>query len=464
MKSTSFTRTATALSILLMATTSANAQLNSLLNKAKNKVKETVSTKVEEAKTSATKEVVSSSLEDTMTSIESTFDTPKASTTFDAKKTYTPSAEAIAADPKASDQEVKKNYTKSPAAIRGAYEHLDKALFPYQPYYQYSGTGLYLDGTEDVENFVYYMASECKNMINESRSKINGFMHNGTVSLGNTGKCVPWNEIAINAFFAEYFADPESYMAYRQMIKAYIVVQQQFLGRLRLNLDDGSDVTITNKDGKQTLFEPESVRLRRNNDLMGVAFDIAMESSYDNVFDSTYGMLKQANKAYDSGNMVAALNNYNEFVTSFDFFLQKHAGWASDDRANEFKGMYQEARIKMQKAQDAVNEASMVPEPMPKTYNVSAEIQQMAKQVVAVQDPEHKNAPIYFLTNGWRTLTRNGYITHRAIDVAWEYKDANGQRWLNHGVMMQQAQYRGLTVIYLEGKYGMSGYSKIKLK
>lgn len=29
---------------------------------------------------------------------------------------------------------------------------------------------------------------------------------------------------------------------------------------------------------------------------------------------------------------------------------------------------------------------------------------------------------------------------------------------------MQQAAYRGLTVVYLDGKYGMSGYGRTKLK
>lgn len=378
--------------------------------------------------------------------------------------TYNPSKEAIKADPMASDKTVRKNYTKSPAQIRGAYEHLDKDLFPYQPYYNYSAAGLYLDGTQQVEDFIYYTTTQCRKMMDESYAKINGLEHNGLIGIGNTGKSVPYSEIVINAFFAEYLADPNSYIAYRQMIKAYILAHQQFLGRFRLTLDAGSETTVTTDGQKNVLFEPESERIKRNNKLMNIMFDVAMKSDYDIVFRGTYGSYTQAEKQYEAGNMDGALTNYREFVTSFDYFLQKHEGWKTDDRAAEFEAMYKEARVKMQKAQNAVIENSTDPIDMPQTFKVNAEIQGMAKQVVAREDPEHKDAPIYFLSDGWRTLTRNGYITHRAIDVGWVYKDAKGQRWLCHGIMMQQAAYRGMTVIYLDGKYGMSGYGRTKLK
>ena len=46
-----------------------------------------------------------------------------------------PSAEAKAADPNASITTVEKNYKKSPAQLRGVWEHLSTELFPYQPYY-----------------------------------------------------------------------------------------------------------------------------------------------------------------------------------------------------------------------------------------------------------------------------------------------------------------------------------------
>lgn len=441
-----------AMTLMCFIPMAGQAQMKNLLNKAGKAVEKTISSKTTEPATNS-----SSNGE------ESTFPTEQ-NMKFNPFGNYTPSKAAIKADPMASDNTVKKNYTKSPAQIRGAYEHLDKDLFPYQPYYDYSAAGLYLDGTQQNEDFIYYTTTQCRKMMDESFSKINGLEHNGTIGIGNTGKCVPYSEIVINAFFAEYLADPNSYIAYRQMIKAYILAHQQFLGRFRLTLDAGSQISVTNQSGKQTLFEPESERLKRNNKLMNIMVDVAMKSDYDIVFRGTYGSYTQAEKQYAAGNMDGALTNYREFVTSFDYFLTKHEGWKSDDRATDFENMYKEARVKMQKAQNAVIENSSDPIDMPKTYTVSAEIQNMAKQVVAREDSEHKNATIYFLSNGWRTLTRNGFITHRAVDVGWVYKDAKGQRWLCHGIMMQQAAYRGLTVIYLDGKYGMSGYGRTKLK
>ena len=53
------------------------------------------------------------------------------------KKENKPSAEALAADPKASDKTVESGYTKSISEIHAAYEQLDPELFPYQPYYKY---------------------------------------------------------------------------------------------------------------------------------------------------------------------------------------------------------------------------------------------------------------------------------------------------------------------------------------
>ncbi len=446
------TRGIVAISLLCMTPVTGQAQVNNLLKKAVGKVAESpVAQKVKSA-TNATSEGELSTFpsEQTMK--------------FNPFANYKPSKEAIKADPMASDNTVRKNYTKSPAQIRGAYEHLDKDLFPYQPYYKYSAAGLYLDGTQQVEDFIYYTTTQCRKMMDESYAKLNGLEHNGLIGIGNTGKSVPYSEIVINAFFAEYLADPNSYIAYRQMIKAYILAHQQFLGRFRLTLDAGSQTTVTKDGNKSVLFEPESERLKRNNKLMNIMADVAMKSDYDIVFRGTYGSYTQAEKQYEAGNMDAALTNYREFVTSFDYFLQKHEGWKSDERAAEFETMYKEARVKMQKAQNAVIENSTDPIDMPQTYKVSAEIQNMAKQVVAREDPEHKNAQICFLSNGWRTLTRNGFITHRAVDVGWVYKDAKGQRWLCHGIMMQQAAYRGLTVIYLDGKYGMSGYGRTKLK
>lgn len=464
-KTANMTKGIIAAGIMLMASANASAQLNGFMKKAKEAAKSAVTTKANEATKKAGNSVTATAnnVVETATGGEQASAPGKVKMSYDPFKTYTPSDAAKKADKMASDNEVKKNHKKSPAAIRGAYENLDKSLFPYQPYYKYSDLGLYLDDTEKTEDFIYYITMECRRMIDESFSMVKGLEHNGLVPLGDTGKSVPYSEVPINAFFANFFADPNSYIGYRQMIKAYIIADQQFMGRFRTKLDAGSDNTVT-KDGKNTLFEAETERIQRNNKIMAAAIDIAMKSDYENVFISTYSMLTQGDKQYEKGNMDGALTNYREFVTSYENFLQKHPGWSKDDRAKDMEALYKDARLKMQKAQNEITDKSKTPEDMPKTYAAPAGAKQMAQNVVARVDPEHKNATIHFISNGWRPLTRNGFITHRAIDVAWEYKDGKGQRWLNHGTMIQTAEYRGATVVYLEGKYGMNGYGKTKLK
>ena len=72
------------------------------------------------------------------------------------KQNYKPSAEALAADPDASNDEVWRRSTRSFAQIHAAYEHLDPKYFPLQPYYKYPA--FYALGKDRLFNpLAYYL-------------------------------------------------------------------------------------------------------------------------------------------------------------------------------------------------------------------------------------------------------------------------------------------------------------------
>lgn len=52
-------------------------------------------------------------------------------------KVFKPSSKAMQSDEQAANPDILDGYTKSVAAIHGAYEQLDEQLYPYQPYYQF---------------------------------------------------------------------------------------------------------------------------------------------------------------------------------------------------------------------------------------------------------------------------------------------------------------------------------------
>ena len=126
------------LSALMILACSANAQLN--LNRLGKKVKEQVESKKEEVETDVEQLTESNHLQQEA----------EQRAIYDYKKSYKPSAAALAANPMAADQTVEPMYTKSISEIHAAYEQFDSELFPYQPYYNYKQF-YYLNDEEDEE-------------------------------------------------------------------------------------------------------------------------------------------------------------------------------------------------------------------------------------------------------------------------------------------------------------------------
>ena len=343
---------------------------------------------------------------------------------------------------------------------------VDDSLFPYDRK-SFANAGVYLDGTEKVENYLLYIYVNLCKALNSSLNTA-GITVNGCIPACPDGKVLAYGEPVVNAFFYDYMQKPNDYKNFRQMIKAYVIAQKYYYGFLKQSLVDGSETQMKDSEGKvQTLWEAEKDRRFRGYQLMRAAEALAQQSDYSNIFDGTYSCLTQADKAYKEGNTEAAYNNYREFFTAWDNFLTQHPQWKSDGRAGQFTQMLQEAQKRELELRDKVIDDNKTPQDMPQTYKAIPGVEAKVRMCIGREDPEHKNAPVVFLSNGWRPLYRSGstsVIDQRAVDVGWTYTDANGQKWLAYTTLMQKAVYKGATVTYLDSYMFSGGFKTMKLK
>ena len=383
---------------------------------------------------------------------------------YDPFFSYTPSAAAKAADPAASDETVEKNFTKSRAAIRGAWERLPEELFPFKPYYEYGKDVLFAvdDEARDLLGTHYVLISNILSSQRNGADRRN--IPNFFVSDKDGGKVRPMGENVLYGFFADYFADPNSYIAYREMIKASIIAEHQFYGDLYVLLMDGTKTGIKNADGTvSTLVEDESVRVRRWRNAQLTAKALALKSDYENVFISTYSIYDNFNKQYKEGNMDGAANFLRELKMSYDI-LKEHPGFAKDSRANQMTAFYNDAMEKRSEVEDAVYFAQQPAMDMPKTYSVSSDIVNKCKATIAKYHPDLADGKLYFLSDSWRQLkdSKTKVVNFRAMDIGI-VKEVDGQKWLYQFLFMQEAQVTLTNIVYLDN-YILRGGSYCKVK
>lgn len=358
------------------------------------------------------------------------------------------------------------NAQEAPGVQTGtAAQGVDPQLFPYDRQ-QFAADGLYLDGTEKVENFLLYVyVKVCEALTAKEGAR--SISINACIPLQSGGKVLAYGEPVVNAFFYDYMQNPNDYKNFRQMIKAYVVAYNYGFGFLKTPLVEGSQTQMKDAEGKtQTLWESEADRVARNQCLLRAAEELSTRSDYQNVFESTYSIYTQAEKAYNAGNKVAAYNNYRELQFAWNNFLTKHPGWNSDGRAAQFTQMYNAAMAHNTEIRLSVIDENKVPQDMPPTYKGIAGVESKVRMCIGREDPEHKNAPVVFLSQGWRPLYRSGsnIIDQRAVDVGWTYTDAKGQKWLAYTTLMQKAVYHGLTVQYIDSYMFSGGFKTMKLK
>ncbi|EHG24106.1 hypothetical protein HMPREF9332_00307 [Alloprevotella rava F0323] len=155
--------------VLALAFTMANpahAQFGNLLNKTKKAVEK----KVKKTAKSAAEKAGVLPIEDSSISGD---DGSGLTTLY--KKKLTPSSEALSTDKFANDESVPKGFSKSYKQIHAAYERLDPAYFPLQPYYKYPST--YALGSDRMTLypeavFLEFMQKYLTNVVGSSTRKV----------------------------------------------------------------------------------------------------------------------------------------------------------------------------------------------------------------------------------------------------------------------------------------------------
>ncbi len=435
------------IALAFAATTPAEAQFGNLLNKAKKTAKEKVDNKAKEAKKKAENAALGA-IGDAAENAgvpDATGLSGDESNTYEGAygglndlyaKNLKPSAEAVAADPKASVTTVEQNYTKSPAQMRGVWEKLSPELFPYQPYYAKENIAYYdTDGKTPV--VVYYKI--CDVLENADRTMRLGGVLSELVEYKD-GTCVPIVELLINPYFAEFFADPQGYVPYNHFVRASIVASAMPT-KVKLNTkDDGYKYTVTMGDGTTvSLFEKEVPRTGRWHTVKGRAEAMAMSVTPIEIIG---GAINNAINRYKK--FEAEGNAKQMIITSREIQLMMKHLQGHDDYEQRKKD-YEPLLRAFEPIQDSYRsllqsnyDASAPAVAMPKGVSVSAALQNTANAEGKKQWGD-KFVKAIFTTSKWTEFKNPKYpyqVMHRSMDVDFITKEGDNY-FVNHWVLKE---------------------------
>jgi hypothetical protein len=170
------------------------------------------------------------------------------------KKENKPSAKALAADPKASDQTVESGYTKSISEIHAAYEQLDPELFPYQPYYKYKE--FYYLHDEEAEKIHTGQFAEIVMGIAKLPSGAFYYMpYTAIKTPAGDEVLVTYDEFFRNAWTALFIADPQSAWAFHKYVNVLMFENRTFEIKYTYKMSDAQKGIVDAKSGA-LLFAP----------------------------------------------------------------------------------------------------------------------------------------------------------------------------------------------------------------
>ena len=333
------------------------------------------------------------------------------------KNKYKPSAAALAADPKASDQTVESGYTKSISEIHAAYEQLDPEVFTYQPYYVYKEL-YYLHDKAD-ENF---REREFNAIIAKLANQYPGDSYNMNYVSINTpdgNLLVTMDEFFRNAWTALFVADPMSSEAFDKFTKALMFGNQMFEAKIKYQMDNPGKGIVNEKKG-ELLIAPSRSTYEHRQDRREEAGLILARSVVSIDFLRTYlkDLLKQANTETDA---VTKYKLYWQIDPVMNEIFRKHKDYNASDVGNRqieasFSAIDSE-RFDIE-ANARLSNAKSVE--MPKGVQIDSEtsskVNAMAKEMLGAE-----YVKTIFLDNKWAEFQENEYpyrVMHLSIPVA----------------------------------------------
>lgn len=437
------------IALAFAVTTPAEAQFGNLLNKAKKAAKEKVENKAKEAKKkaeNAARDAMGDAAEkaaekagvqgvSSLSGEESNrYDYEGIKGLY--KKDLKPSAAAVAADTKASVTTVEQNYTKSPAQIRGAWENLDPELFPYQPYYEKENIAYYdTDGKTAV--VVYYKICD---LLKEADRPFGqkGLMAEFVEYKDGTN--VPVVDLLLTPYFAEFFADPKSYVAYNHFVRARIA-QYAFPTQIKMNIKDDMKYTATMGDGTTVnLFEKEHDRLARWRKVGHKGWELACSvTPIETIGGAINNAINRYKKFEAEGNTMQMIVTSRELQLMMEEHLQGHNDY--EKRKKDFEPLlraYEPIKDKYRDLLQSTYEDSAPTVAMPNGVSVSAALQNVANAEGKKQWGANFVKAI-FLTSKWMEFKNSKFpydVNMRTMDVDFITKEGDNY-FVNHWVLKE---------------------------
>ena len=438
-----------ALALAFAITTPANAQFGNLLNKAKKAVKDKVEKSVTDTKKKA-QSTASDAVGNTTGKAAASMGVSEMSNSNEGryggiedlyKKGYKPSAEAVKADPKASVTTVEKNYTKSPAQMRGVWEHLSPELFPYQPYYTDMNKDYY---NPDADAPVLIYAKICR-LLEEADRPFGkkGLMAEFFQYKDDTN--VPIVDVLLSSYYAEFFADPESYVAYNHFNRARIAQKAFDSYNIKMNVKDPMKYVATMGDGTSVnLYEKEFDRIARWRNVNSMAERLVFSVTPFNIIGaSALNAIKRYKQHEAKGDVQQMIVTSRDLQYIMDDFESRDEYKEHKSDHTDLMRQYEPIRDKYRELLQYNHDASAPAAEMAKGVNVPANLKSKADAEARKQWGAGFVKSI-FLTSQWTEFTNPKYpyqVMHRSMDVDFIVKE--GDNYFVYHWVLKEGVYGG---------------------
>lgn len=439
-----------AIALTFAITTPANAQFGNILNKAKKAVKEEVDKKVKETKqkpenaTADAKDKAAGNKADrtelSAGSASAASDNPGSASAGGIETLYKqnikPSAAAVAADPKASVATLEKNYTKSPAQMRGVWEKLDAKLFPYQPYYAEENKGLY---APDADAPVIVYGQLCR-LLEEAEMPFGkpGLFAEFVKYKDDTN--VPTVDVLLCSYYAEFIADPESYVAYNHFVKARVAHIGFTSDRIKMNMKDPMKYAATMGDGTTVnLFEKEFDRIGRWRNVNRMAERLAHEATPFNIIGAAATNAINRYKQHEAkGDTKQMIITSREIQAMMEDLVHHEQYEQRKGDCTDLMRLYEPVKDKYRSLLQSNHDESMPTVAMSKGVSVPAAVKSKADAEARKQWGSGFVKSI-FLTSQWKQFKNPKYpyqVMHRSMDVDFIVKEGNSH-FVYHWVLKE---------------------------
>ena len=392
---------------MMLSFVAANAQID--LKKLGKKVTEKVDKKKDQVKTEKAEEIVAKpdlSKQDSKVGV------------YDYRKKYKPSAEALAADPKASDQTIEPGFTKSISEIHAAYEQFDPKLYPYQPYYKYKDFYyLHDDNAEKEYNGQYDFLMRAIARLPAGVSY--NMPYKAIKTPAGDEVFVTYDELFRSARTAQFIADPLSTSAFHKYVQVVMFEDNFFKYKYAYNMADKMKGIVNAKTGMLLFAPSENVYVATQENRRELALSLARTVVPIDNIRSHVNELIEKYKAEKNPLMKYTLGF--QIMGIMDNIFTKHKDYNSSDATNrKIEASYMVVADERFKNETNAYSNFAATVEMPKGVQIdgatSSKVNSMAKQSLGSE-----YVKTIFLSNKWSEFQESKFpyrVMHLSLPVA----------------------------------------------